>query len=505
MGKIKTIEEIGEIIANKRKNDTGCKIVQCHGVFDLIHIGHIKHLEAAKKLGNILVVTITSDRYVNKGPGRPVFNQLLRAEAMAKNEDVDYVAINDFPTAIEAINIIKPNIFAKGSDYVDDSKSLTGNRVKEREAAENNGGKVVLTDEIAFSSSNILNKYFDLYPNEVYAYLENFRGKYSIEQITTILDSIRSKKILIIGDTIIDKYSYCKSLNKSPKENIIPARHLSDEIFAGGVLATANHLANFCDNVTLVTCLGNKGNEHLVGKINKKIDQKIFYRDDVPTVMKQRFVEVTYFAKLFEIQEMDDTIINNPISNDIRRFLIQKYDDYDLIIVNDFGHGCFDGSIIGTICGFPKFMAINVQTNSANLGFNLLTKYSRADYICVDEPEMRLACVDRTNDLVDLVKKIAVKMDCQNISVTHGKYETMTYNDKTGFYRTPVFSSKVVDTMGAGDAVFALTAPLVQMGVSMDIVGFVGNLVGALKVQIIGNRASVDKASLYRFMTALMK
>ena len=130
--KIYTLNKISEILKTERKNLK--KIILCHGVFDLLHVGHIKHLEKAKKLGDKLVVTITADEFVNKGPGKPVFNERLRAEALAALEDVDFVAINDSPTAINVIKIIKPDFYCKGRDYVDPKDDITGeikNELKE--------------------------------------------------------------------------------------------------------------------------------------------------------------------------------------------------------------------------------------------------------------------------------------------------------------------------------------------------------------------------------------
>ena len=105
MKKIYTLEDLAKIVS-KLKNKSR-SVVLCHGVFDLLHIGHIKHLKKAKALGDKLVVTITADRFVNKGPGKPLFNQRLRAEAIASLEMVDFVAINESPTAINLIKIIK--------------------------------------------------------------------------------------------------------------------------------------------------------------------------------------------------------------------------------------------------------------------------------------------------------------------------------------------------------------------------------------------------------------
>jgi len=162
--KIIKIDEVEELIGNYKSQ--GKKIVHCHGVFDLLHIGHIKHFAEAKKLGDILVVSITPDHYVNKGPGRPAFSIALRLEALAALESIDYVVANKWPTAEEVIRIIKPDFYCKGPDYKDHSDDITGKITDEELAINFVGGKIYFTDDITFSSSSLLNKYGDLYSHE---------------------------------------------------------------------------------------------------------------------------------------------------------------------------------------------------------------------------------------------------------------------------------------------------------------------------------------------------
>ncbi len=142
--KVKNLEELAKTLSVSRSK--GKKIVHCHGVFDLLHIGHIRHFEQAKKLGDILVVTVTPDRYVNKGSHRPAFPEDLRAESIAALDCVDYVAINNWPTAVETIKLLKPHIYAKGSDYRDAHKDYTGKIVDEEAAVRSVGGEVAFTD-----------------------------------------------------------------------------------------------------------------------------------------------------------------------------------------------------------------------------------------------------------------------------------------------------------------------------------------------------------------------
>ena len=147
--KIVSLDDLARLV--RAEQEQGREIAHCHGVFDLMHLGHLRHLQQAKHVADRLVVTITPDRFVNKGPGRPVFNEFLRAESLAALEFVDWVAINDSPTAIETIRTLKPDIYVKGSDYQNSDDDLTGKIVEERKAVEENGGRIHFTDESTFS------------------------------------------------------------------------------------------------------------------------------------------------------------------------------------------------------------------------------------------------------------------------------------------------------------------------------------------------------------------
>lgn len=229
--KIKSVEELESIAKALKKK--GNKIIHCHGVFDLLHPGHIKHFESAKKKGDILIVTITQDKHVNKGPGRPVFNQDLRAESVAAIECVDFVAVNQWATAIETIKKIKPDIYVKGSDYANKKDDLTGKINEEEEAVKSVGGMINFTDDITFSSSSLINTYFSSYPQEAREFFAGFKKKYSVEDVIGSLKQAADVKVLVIGDVIIDEYHYCSGIGKTQKDNIIATKYLSQETFPG--------------------------------------------------------------------------------------------------------------------------------------------------------------------------------------------------------------------------------------------------------------------------------
>ena len=178
--------------------------------------------------------------------------------------------------------------------------------------------------------------------------------------------------------------------------------------------------------------------------------------------------------------------------------------DYDLVIVADYGHGFLTRRAATALAEKAPFLAVNTQTNSANLGYNLVTKYPRADYVCIDEPEIRLAMHDRWSPVPDLAQKVRGLLATRAVSVTRGHQGALTCDQDGGQWTVPVFSHEVVDRVGAGDAYLAVTAPCVAAGWPMEVVGFVGNAVGALAVRIVGNRFPVEPVPLYKFITALL-
>lgn len=500
ISKLKNLGELAGII--EALKEEGRKVVLCHGVFDLLlHPGHIKHFEAAKGEGNVLIVTVTPDRYVNKGPDRPVFNEGLRAESIAALGCVDFVAVNEWPTAVETIKKLKPDIYAKGSDYVRED-DLSGGINREKEAIESVGGQIYFTDEITFSSTELLNRNFNVYPEPAQKFLEGFRSKYSAHDIIQRLKQLKKVKVLVIGDAIIDEYHYCEPIGKSLKESNVTTRYLHEEAFAGGAMAAANHIAGFCDNVHLVTLLGAQDSqeEFILNHLRPNVGVKFFYCEDAPTPTKRRFVD-TFLTKMFAVYYLNNSNLSSIKESEICKYIVADIENYDVVIVVDFGHGFIGPQIIDLVCNKARFLAVTAQTNSANVGFNLITKYPKADYVCLDSLELHLACHDKFGGLKALVPRI----HCNNIAVTKGNEGSLTYSRQSGLFEMPALTGTAADRLGAGDAYLAITAPCVASGYPIDMVGFIGNAVGALQVQIVGNREPVDPVALFKFIRVLLK
>ena len=304
--KVRTVQELAQVAERLRKS--GKKVVQAHGTFDLLHLGHVRHLEAARALGDVLMVTITADNFVNKGPGRPVFGEVLRAEMLAALEYVDWVGIHNSADAVSAISLIRPSVYVKGQDYQDPQGDVTGKIAYERDEVEKFGGELRFTDEITFSSSELINRHFNVFEPHVREHLDTLRDSGGLADLTKLIDSIRDYRVVLVGDAIIDEYQYVLPMGKPPKENIIATRFQDHEIFAGGVFAAANHVASFVRQVDVITCLGTSAShEDLIRKsLHPNVRLHAVMRPGVPTTLKRRFVDPSYMRKLFEVYLMDD-------------------------------------------------------------------------------------------------------------------------------------------------------------------------------------------------------
>lgn len=505
--KIKPMDDLAQIA--HRAKEKGETVVQCHGVFDLLHIGHLKHFESARAEGSMLIVTITADNFVNKGPGRPIFPEQMRAEALANLMQVDWVGIVEDPSAEKAIDAIKPNIYAKGNEYQDADNDVTGKILGEAEIVESYGGSVIFTDEVTFSSSSLINKHLNIYDPPLQQYLDSLRKEGALEYVIEKVEELANLKVLIVGDAIIDEYIYVRALGKSAKENMIATQYMEREVFSGGVLAAANHVAGFCKSVELVTSIGAQESyeEFIRESLKPNVNLTALINESAPTTRKSRYVDPGYsMRKLFEVYVMNDSPLPESVQTDFESALQERISAADVVIVTDFGHGLINDKTIQLLCSEAKFLAVNAQSNSANHGFNLISRYPRADYICIDEPEARLAVHDKTSSLPDIIQgALLEEMECDRTVVTQGKHGCLAFEKGGNLTRVPALTSTIVDTVGAGDAFFVVTAPMAALGIPMPYIGLLGNAAGAMKVGVVGHRSSVDKTSYIKFLTALLK
>lgn len=502
--KIKSLQELSSIIADLKKQ--GKKVAESHGCFDLLHMGHVKHFEAIKKFADVLVVTLTQDKFINKGPGRPIYNETLRAEYVAALEVVDYVAINHWATATETIKLLKPDFYVKGQEYRKREDDITQKIYEEEDAIKGVGGEIKFTEEIVFSSTKIINAHMSPLDDNVQEYVAQLRIKHNAGEINKTLDDLTGIKILVIGDTIIDEYHYCTPIGKASKAPAISTIFHHGESYAGGVLAIANHLNQFAGQVELVTLLGKEDTQQEIveQKVAPEVNTKLFYRDDGPSNIKRRYIDTYLNNKLFEVTFMNDKFIKPETEKEIIDYLKTKIGGMNIVMIADFGHGFITPGIISYLETSGKFLCVNAQTNSNNYGFNYITKYKKADYISIDEKELRLPFGDKNGKLELLIEQLNKITHCDKIQITLGQSGSVYYENEE-YYRAPAFASSVKDSVGAGDAVLSVTSLLAYKNVPPELIPFIGNCTGAKAVEIIGNAHPVYKNDLKKFIDHFVK
>jgi rfaE bifunctional protein kinase chain/domain/rfaE bifunctional protein nucleotidyltransferase chain/domain len=504
--KILTLEVLAQMAKTLRKQ--GKKVILCHGAFDLVHMGHIRHLRRAHQEGDVLMVTVTTDQHVNKGPGRPVYNEALRAENLASLVWIDYVAVNDEPTAINVINMIQPNVYVKGGDYRNINDDVTGNITKEINAVESYGGKVVFTDEITFSSSSLLNEHFGVFQEETKQYLTIFREKYSSEHVIEQIKALKKLRVLVIGDAIVDEYCYTNPLGQTGKGNVLSVKYESQEHFAGGAIAVANHIAGFAGNVSLVTGLGSIGENQepfIRSRLKENIEPVFFYFPNAPTVLKRRFVDPD-MAKLFEVYFFNEEPILGDVEEQICQWIKKNAHSYDVVVVPDFGNGFISEKMVNVIVENARYLVVNTQINSGNRGYHVIHRYPHVDAFSLNEPELRLAAHNRHDSLEKVAKGVGDQLDCKFMAITRGSQGATIVNQETGEAITiPVLSTKVVDRIGAGDAFLSLWSTSLAGGFSAELAGFVASVAAAMDVLIVCNREPVNPISMFKYITTLLK
>lgn len=483
-------------------------IVHCHGVYDLLHHGHLLHLKSAKKLGDCLVVTITPDRFVNKGPGRPRFSEIQRAEMIAALDVVDWVAVNPFPKAMEAIRELRPNCYVKGPDYKNKNSDITGG-INEEEAAVNLvGGALLFTDDEMESSTELINEFFHQRTPKQEQVIQDIRKNIGLNKVLSIIESLGDMSVLVVGEPIVDTYVFCNPENLSSKSPSISANFIKEENYAGGSWAVARHLDALGCKVKLLCPIGDEPYATECMKEFKETSSVEVIEVDssgLPTPRKTRFIAPAMRQRIFELTNLDAAQWAGVKLAQFNHHLNSIGKNSDAVLALDFGHGLWEGERIEGLVDLKSFLALNVQTNSGNYGYNFFHKHDHFDYLVLDEREMRLGMHDRFTPVAELAYKVSNQIN-RAFVVTLGM-EGSIYFPSPDVEPTlvPTYFQDPIDTTGAGDAFFAITALLRQRNAPAELIPFIGNIYAGLKTRIIGNKYAVSKIDLIRSINALLK
>jgi rfaE bifunctional protein kinase chain/domain/rfaE bifunctional protein nucleotidyltransferase chain/domain len=507
MKKVYNFEQSESLIKKLKKQKK--KIVLCHGVFDLVHIGHIKHFTVAKSLGEVLIVSITKDEFINKGPGRPVFNHNIRAEYLSGLSIIDYVIINDSPTSVSLIKRVKPNIYCKGFDYKDEKKDSTKQIINEKNAVKLAGGSIHFTNEITNSSSSLLNNFSEIFNNKQKKIINQVKKEIlKNKDLTVDYKKFSKLKILVIGETIIDHYYFGEAIGKSGKDPIIALQEEKDEKYIGGAATIASHISSFSKNVTLMSIIGEKNThkEFLENNLSKHIRKIWIMKKNAPTIIKKRYIDKISGNKLLSTYVMNDRMLSNNEEEKVINLLTKKIKSFDLVLVSDYGHGFLSKKIGDLICKKSSFLSFNAQINAANRGYHTMKNYFKSNLAIINEAELRHEMRDKNTDIKVLMKRICRDLKIEDLVVTMGRSGSILLNKKlSNFYFCEAFATKIVDKVGSGDAMLSVISLFLKCGFGRNFALLAGSLAAAQSLENFGNRKFISFDKLKKTIEHILK
>jgi rfaE bifunctional protein nucleotidyltransferase chain/domain len=500
--KIIPFENATSLLAGEKA--AGKRIVQCHGTFDLVHPGHIYHLEEAKALGDILVVTITAERFVNKGPGRPFFNDQLRSKTLSSLACVDYVVVIPFAAAVEAIECVRPDIYCKGTEYADPENDVMGNIGDDVKTVEKVGGQVRYIGSVVFSSTRLLNRHFDHVAPAIKEFCMTVAQEYPPERFREVVDGFRDIKVLVIGDVIFDRYCYVKVQGLTSKNRMLSGRYLTCDNQAGGSLAVYRHIAQFCDKVDLIALAGaDEWTTTEIAKFLPETSNRVVTDPSFTTVIKERFVEPVSegkeMSKLFSVNFIDEGPPEQALIDRLAERISGCIAEYDIVVVTDFGHGVMTEKIRRLVEEKAPFLAVNCQTNSNNHGFNIINhQYRRMDCFSLDDQELMLSAARRHVDHVRELDRLRRQFYATYAWLTRGAIETIGIREGSAPCSILPFEAVVTDTIGAGDAFYSVAALAAFRKLPVELTTLMGQLAGAQAVCCVGNSEPISKEKLVK-------
>ena len=500
--KIKTLPELCEILGKFPRQKT---VVMCHGVFDVVHPGHLRHLLYAKSKADILVASITADRHINKGHYRPHVPQNLRAANLAAFEMVDYVLIDKHNDPLHSIETLQPDLFAKGFEYV--SGGLHPKTAEEEKVLLSYGGKILFTPgDIVYSSSALINLNEPDIRHEKLATLLEYH-KISFNDLEYALDKMQDVRVHVVGDTIIDGFNYTTMIGGQTKTPTISVRHESQKDYVGGAGIVAQHLQAAGAKVTFTTLLGNDNRKDFALKIldNSNINVNAIIDENRPTTYKNAIIADEY--RLLKVDTLDNSTINDDCLMSFEEKIANT--DCDAFICSDFRHGIFNRRTIDRLLNAIPQGVFKVADSQVASRWGNITEFKNFDLVTPNEREARFALGDQDSGIRPMAAALYDEVQCKTLILKLGEKGILTYCNADhealdSFFVVSSFVDKKVDCVGAGDALLAYATLAMVKGSGPVIASILGAIAAACECEVEGNQP-VTPNDVRKKLSALKK
>jgi cytidyltransferase-like protein len=483
--KIKTPAEIRELVGPPPRQR---RVIMCHGVFDVVHPGHVRHLLYAKSKADILIASITADQHIKKGLHRPHVPQDLRAVNLAAFEMVDYVVIDRSDKPLVNIATIQPDYFAKGFEY--NADGMAPDTAEEAEVVKAYGGEIIFTPgDVVYSSSALIRLAAPSVKLETLQILME-RERITFDHLHKILGQLAGKRVHVVGDTIIDTYTHCTMIGGQTKTPTISVLYQEHTDYVGGAGIVAKHLVAAGAKVSFSTVLGNDPLKDFALDDLKStgVDVRAILDPSRPTVNKNAIVVGGY--RLLKV----DTLDNRSISDSILGSTIERLQSTpaEAVVFSDFRHGMFNRRTIPELVkAIPKHAYRAADSQVASRWGNI-TDFQNFDLITPNEREARFALGDQDSGIRPLSSKLYDAAQCKLLILKLGERGVLGCRDVEheavdSFFVIDSFVNNLVDPMGAGDALLAYATLAMLASKNEAIATILGTMAAACECEREGN------------------
>lgn len=482
------------LAARERLRAEGKTVVHCHGCFDVVHPGHIHHLQHARSLGDVLVVSVSADAHVNKGVSRPLIPDDLRAASLAALECVDLVHLNDYPTAVELLEQLKPDIFVKGREY---ETSVDPRFLKERDTVIANGGEVFFSSgDVVYSSTALIGALTDTgaFNTEKIARF-NRQHQVTPGNIESILRKMRDMKVVVIGDYILDRYHFCEATGVAGEGPMMALRAMAKKEYDGGAAIIARHAASLGARTTLITALSRDNDSHQVSlRLQADGIETLASDHRRQLVAKNRYVVDD--QKVLKVDEGSNAPLDTRREAVLADQIAAVASDAACVIFADFGYGMITPGLLDRVMPTLRRSVPIITADVSGKQANLL-RFKSVDLLCPTEREVRETLSDFSSGIGAVVSELLRTTDVRSALITLGKqglvaceWPNGTWQESNGRLSTeylPALSTRAIDPLGAGDALLATASLALAAGATLAQAAFIGSLAAACEVQRIGN------------------
>ena len=483
--KIKTPEELREILGPPPRQR---RVIMCHGVFDVVHPGHVRHLLYAKSKADILVASITADKHIAKGVHRPHVTQDLRAVNLAAFEMVDYVVIDRNDKPLANIETIQPDYFAKGFEY--NAKGLDPKTAEEAKIVQAYGGEVIFTPgDIVYSSTALINLAPPSVKLETLQILME-RNDLTFDQLRDVLDRMADLRVHVVGDTIVDSYTHCAMIGgqtKTPTMSVLYERRTD---YVGGAGIVAKHLIAAGAKVTFSTVLGDDELKDFVLSDLKSagVDVRAVIDASRPTVNKNAIVAGGY--RLLKVDTLDNRSISDPILGSMTEAL--RSTPADAVVFSDFRHGIFNRRTIPELINATPNGVYRVADSQVASRWGNIIDFKKFDLITPNEREARFALADQDSGIRPLASSLYDEAQCKLLILKLGERGVLAcrnadHESLDSFFVIDSFVDSLVDAVGAGDALLAYATLAMLVSKNDAIATILGTIAASCECERDGN------------------